>query len=219
MESVTQDARRVLSRIDAASGRAGRRLVVGIAGPPGSGKSTLAAQVVALLNAGQPHRAVLVPMDGFHLDNSELDRLGLRAVKGAPQTFDAAGFVTLLNRARVAGTTPHYPVFDRVQDRSVPAAAVIPAQAEIIVAEGNYLLLSSGDWAGLRPLLDLCVMLRPSLATLEERLLDRWRSLGLDEQAIQARTYGNDLPNARLVLRDSLQADLYLAEDGGDTAH
>jgi pantothenate kinase len=211
--SVTADAQRVLARFDTMQARAGLRHVLGIAGPPGSGKSTLAAEVVAALNARRPGCAALVPMDGYHLENADLDRLGLRAVKGAPQTFDAAGLLALVARAREAGRAIRYPVFDRAQDRALPDAGAIDAGVEVVVVEGNYLLLPMDVWAGLRALFDLSVMLRPSLATLEARLVARWTGLGLPEQEIRARVFGNDLPNAQLVLEHSLGADLYLPEE------
>lgn len=218
MDSLTADARLVVSRFDGVPARSGLRRVLAIAGPPGSGKSTLAARVTELLNERHPASAALVPMDGFHLDNAELDRLGMRALKGAPQTFDAAGFVALLGQARKAGTVVHYPVFDRVQDRALPDAGVIGAEVETLVVEGNYLLLPEGDWAGIRVLVDLSVLLRPSLDVLEERLLSRWTGLGLSAQEARARALGNDLPNARRVLKDSAAADVYLPSDNGPQA-
>lgn len=210
MDSLTADARLVVSRFDSVPARSGLRRVLAIAGPPGSGKSTLAARVTEILNERHPASAALVPMDGFHLDNAQLDRLGMRAIKGAPQTFDAAGFVALLERARQVGHDIRYPVFDRVQDRALPEAGVIGATVEILVVEGNYLLLPDGAWADLRDLFDLSVMLRPSLQTLEMRLLQRWTGLGLSPDEARARALGNDLPNARLVLGASAEADLYL---------
>lgn len=212
VDSLTEDARLVLDRLDGIAAHSGLRRVLGIAGPPGSGKSTLAAHVTEILNARAPGSAALVPMDGFHLDNADLDRLGLRAIKGAPQTFDAAGFAALLAQARQAGQTIRYPVFDRAQDRALPDAGVIGPSVETLVVEGNYLLLPDGAWAGLRDLFDLSVMLRPALETLEARLLQRWTDLGLSRDAARARALGNDLPNARLVLSQSARADISIPQ-------
>ncbi len=212
MDSLTQDARLVLAQLDAVPDRAGFRLVLGIAGPPGSGKSTLAAHVTEMLNMRRPDSAVLLPMDGFHLDNVDLDRLGLRAIKGAPQTFDAAGFVALLSQARQAGQVIRYPVFDRNQDRALPDAGEIGETVDTLVVEGNYLLLPEGAWARIPALLDLSVMLRPSIKTLEARLLARWTGLGLSREEAEKRALGNDLPNAQRVLTDSTTADLTLPQ-------
>jgi pantothenate kinase len=191
----------------------GARTVVGIAGPPGSGKSTLAAGVVDRLNAGAEGtgQAALVPMDGFHLDNAELDARGLRSVKGAPQTFDAAGFVDLVRRLREMGGDVRFPLFDRAEDRTVPKAGLIRAGTPVAVVEGNYLLLADGAWADLAPLFDVTVMIAPPMEVLEARLFDRWIGYGLPPEEARRRAHGNDLVNARRVLAESRPADLVLS--------
>lgn len=129
----------------------GQRRILGIAGAPGVGKSTLAA---ALIEALDPH-AVLVPMDGFHLANAELTRLGRRDRKGAPDTFDAAGYVALLRRLRAAGPDPVYaPAYDRHLSAGVVGAIRVEPDVPLVVTEGNYLLLDDGPWAAVRPELD-----------------------------------------------------------------
>ncbi len=139
--------------------RDGRRAILGIAGPPGSGKSTLAAHLVRELNGtGEPWVAH-VPMDGFHLADAELDRLGRRDRKGAPDTFDAAGYAALLERLReerteTDGDIVYAPGFERVLEQPVAGALPVPPAARLVVTEGNYLLLDSGAWARVRPRLD-----------------------------------------------------------------
>jgi pantothenate kinase len=189
------------------------RLLVGIAGPPGSGKSTLAREVVGRLATSEriPPLAALVPMDGFHLDNAELDARGLRAVKGAPETFDVKGFVDLVRRLRDAPNDIRYPLFDRGEDRTLPDAGLFRAGTPIGVVEGNYLLLSEGDWRALAPLFDLTVMIAPPTEVLEERLIRRWLDHGLDGDAAKRRARGNDMTNARRVLECSEAADLVLS--------
>ncbi|WP_369932592.1 uridine kinase [Rhodovulum sp. 12E13] len=205
--------RAVLDAIERAPGR-GQRLLVGIAGPPGSGKSTLAAAVVERLNAGPPPAATaaLVPMDGFHLDNAELDARGLRAVKGAPETFDAVGFVALVRHLREPGRDLRYPLFDRAADRTLPDAGRLHAGTEVVVVEGNYLLLADGDWADLAPLFDVTVMIAPPMDVLEARLVARWLGHGLPPDEARRRARGNDLVNARRVLDGSRNADLVLSD-------
>ncbi|EPX75407.1 hypothetical protein [Salipiger mucosus] len=188
----------------------GRRLVLGIAGPPASGKSTLAAAVADHLNAEGDGVAEVVPMDGFHLDNDRLDALGLRAVKGAPQTFDAKGFADLVAKLGQIDTALRYPLFDRARDCTLPDAGHLSAGTQIAVVEGNYLLLQQGDWAALRPLFDLTVLVAPPLAVLEARLIERWLHHGLPREAAEARARGNDLVNARTVLEASAPADITL---------
>jgi pantothenate kinase len=188
---------------------AGRRIVA-LAGAPGSGKSTLAAAVVDRLNARQPGLAALVPMDGYHLDNAILDARGWRAVKGAPQTFDADGLACDLVRLRAAEGPVMVPVFDRAMDLARAAAREVPATAQVVLVEGNWLLLDSPPWAGLAPLFDLTALLRVPEPVLERRLIDRWLAHGLDAAAARARALGNDLPNARRVAAGSRPADVVL---------
>lgn len=180
------------------------RHVVAIVGAPGSGKSTLAARLVA----GLPD-AVLVPMDGFHLDNRLLDQDGLRARKGAPETFDAEGFVTLIRRLKAGGDVVH-PVFDRDLDLAIAGAGRVSAAARIVVVEGNYLLLDRAPWAALAGLWDLSVMLDVPLDELRRRLVQRWRGLGRSPAEVLAHLE-NDLANAEVVAGQSLPADLRLA--------
>ncbi|MAM60098.1 MAG: uridine kinase [Maritimibacter sp.] len=191
---------------------AGRRRVLAIAGPPGSGKSTLASHIVEKLNGAGRYAAAVLPMDGFHLDNAALDARALREIKGAPETFDAEGFVALVRRIRQGGTDIRYPLFDRAQDRTRPGAGCVTADTPLIVVEGNYLLLRHGAWADLRALFDVTVMLAPPLAELEARLVSRWLDHGLSRDQAETRARGNDLTNARTVINESAEADLILGE-------
>ena len=175
--------------------------MVALAGPPGAGKSTLADVLV------RERDALVVPMDGFHLDNRILDARGLRARKGAPETFDAAGFLALLRRVR-GGEDVVAPVFDRARDLAVAGASHVPARAKLVVVEGNYLLLDRPVWREMAALFDLTVLLSPPMAVLEERLVRRWLDHGLAPGDARARAMGNDIPNARTVLRESAGAHL-----------
>jgi fructokinase len=186
------------------------RLRVAVAGPPGAGKSTLAAALVDRLNRDGPV-AALVPMDGFHLDNAILDARGLRARKGAPETFDALGVLRMVERlARDPEVV--IPGFDRARDIAIAGAAVVGPEARIAVVEGNYLLLDEAPWRDLRPLWDLSVLLSPPVDVLRARLIDRWLAHGLDPAAAEARAMGNDIPNALRVIEGSFGADLVLRD-------
>lgn len=191
----------------------GQRLLVAIAGPPGSGKSTLAESVVSALNSNQGAHAALLPMDGFHLDTEVLEARGLVARRGAPETFDANGFVKLVAQVRSAKGDIHYPVYDRSQERAIPNSATLSADTEIVVIEGNYLLLDEPDWKALHPLFDARVFISCPLETLERRLMTRWLGFGYNPKESAAKVKGNDLKNAKLVIERSIQADLVLRED------
>lgn len=178
----------------------GRR-VIAVVGAPGSGKSTLAAQLVTELE-----NAALVPMDGFHLDDRLLQEDGLLPLKGAPETFDAAGCVALIARLRAGGEVVH-PVFDRSRELAIAGAGRVAAGTRLVVVEGNYLLLDRAPWREMAGLWDLTVMLDVPMEELRRRLTARWQALGKDPARIKAHLQ-NDLANAETVSRQSLPADL-----------
>ncbi len=186
------------------------RLLVAIVGAPGAGKSRLAAELAQALNSRSPGAAAILPMDGFHRDNGWLDAQGLRAVKGAPETFDVAALRACLERVKQAGDDCTVPVFDRAADAVVPAGATIAATARFILVEGNYLLLTRAPWRALYPLFDLSIRLAVPEAELRRRLMARWA--GLPAAEARRRTEENDLPNGRLIRAEGRAADLVVAD-------
>ena len=156
---------------------------------------------------------MLVPMDGFHMDNDRLDRAGLRAVKGAPETFDVEAFIATLRALRPGSSTGHFPEFDRARDCTVPDAGQVTPDVDTLVIEGNYLLLTQAPWDRVAPLLDATVALTPPLPVLEHRLVARWLSYGLSQELAAQKTLQNDLPNARRVLQSSARATMTLSQD------
>jgi pantothenate kinase len=182
-----------------------RRAIVGITGPPGAGKSTLARAVVESF-AG----AVNVPMDGFHLSNQELDRLGLADRKGAPATFDAAGFVHLLRRIRDGDGLVYAPAYSRVLHESIGGVIPVAPETPLVVAEGNYLLLPEEPWAGARPLFDLVIYLDAEASVRRDGLLRRQEARGLDPAAAREWVLRSDEANARLVESTRRFADVVL---------
>jgi len=181
-----------------------KRMIVAVAGPPGAGKSTVARALVERLD-----HAVVLPMDGFHLDNQTLQTRGLLARKGAPETFDTHGFHRLLKDVRDGGGVT-VPTFDRKMDRVVPAGDKIADTDRIVIVEGNYLLLKDERWQELHPFWDFTIMIDVNPAELERRLIQRWVEHGLSHAAAVKRAQENDLRNAQLVQTQSVAADLVL---------
>ncbi|WP_053686151.1 MULTISPECIES: nucleoside/nucleotide kinase family protein [unclassified Streptomyces] len=190
----------------AALARRGGRRILGVAGPPGAGKSTLAARLAEALG---PRTAVVVPMDGFHLAQAELDRLGRADRKGAPDTFDAAGYVSLLLRLRASdGATVYAPAFDRSVEEPIAGSIPVPPDVPLVITEGNYLLHDAGEWAGVRPLLDEIWYCAPDEDTRVRRLVERHVRHGREPADARAWVARSDEANARLIARGRHRADL-----------
>lgn len=186
----------------------GRHLVA-VAGPPASGKSTLAEAAADQLNAGQPGRAAVVPMDGFHYDDRVLDARGHRSRKGAPHTFDVDGLAHLLGRLRRNDAAEvAIPLFDRTIETSRAGAAIIDQSVDILLVEGNYLLLRTSPWDQLHRFFDLTVIVDVPEDELRRRLEARWQGFGYDPQAAALKLAENDLPNGQTVIRDSIAPDM-----------
>ncbi len=184
-------------------------LLVGLAGEPGAGKSTAAARLVDLLPAAR-----VLPMDGFHLPQAELVRLGRRERMGAPDTFDVNGFVALLERLRDlhhSGAPVLAPGFDRRVEEPVAGQLALTPDLQCIVVEGNYLLLGQGGWQRVAPLLDLTVGVVLDEATRLERLIARHIAFGKTPEAARAWALGPDQANAEIIALTLARADLLLA--------
>ncbi|MDI6105518.1 nucleoside/nucleotide kinase family protein [Actinoplanes sp. NEAU-A12] len=192
----------------------GRRAVLGIAGPPAAGKTTLAAELVGALAADPPpgHGAdwvAHVPMDGFHLADVELERLGLRDRKGAPDTFDAYGYAALLRRLHSDHDEMIYaPGFERELEQPIAGAIGVPRSARLIITEGNYLLLDEPRWRPVRELLTEVWYADLENGERLRRLIERHQRFGKDRDAAVAWATGTDERNAELIVAARDHADL-----------
>ncbi len=187
----------------------GRRTILGLTGAPGAGKSTAAHRIVEALG---PAKAVLVPMDGFHLADVVLERLGRRDRKGAHDTFDDAGYAALVARLHAAtpGEVVYAPDFRREIEEPIGSAIPVPADVPLVVTEGNYLLLDHGAWPRARALLDEVWFLAPPEDVRQERLVRRHEAYGRSPAAARAWALGTDQRNADLVASTAERADLVL---------
>lgn len=205
----------LIARVQRLAARSGRS-IIGITGAPGSGKSTLAAELVAALTT----TAVAVPMDGFHLANAELDRLGRRDRKGAPDTFDAAGYVALLRRVRDGRSeTVYAPAFDRALEEPVAGSIAIAPEIPLVVTEGNYLLLAEDPWPQARSVLDEVWYVEVDEPVRLERLIARHVQHGKSPAAARAWALGPDARNAKRIAETRAHADLIVSGVGSRAGH
>lgn len=187
-----------------------KRQFLAIAGAPGSGKSTTADMLQARLDEIHPNAVEILPMDGFHFDDAVLNARGRRPWKGAPDTFDVGGLVSVIQRLRANEDAVAVPVFDRALEISRGSARLIGQETKLIIVEGNYLLLDRAPWTQLATLFDVTVMVDVPPEVLAERLRARWVSYDLSDAQIREKLQSNDLPNGATVRNESRSADFIL---------
>ena len=193
------------TQIDELLSTSSGRVIVGIVGPPATGKSTFAARLCERLGAA------LLPMDGFHLSNRQLSRLGRRDRKGAPDTFDVDGYVATLHRVVAGGHDVYVPEFDRALDESVAAALVIPAESRLVITEGNYLAVADGAWGSVRGAIDRLYYLESAAPTRRDRLVARHVEGGRSVHDAERWVDLVDEPNAALIAGTEIDCDATLS--------
>jgi len=201
----------LVQRVEAlAAARAHERVLIGIAGAPGAGKSTLAQALVDRLAGGCPwpgSRVAHVPMDGFHLADVELERLGLRDRKGAPDTFDPRGYAALLARIR-AGEDVWAPAFERTLEQPVAQSLPVVTATRVVISEGNYLLLPDAPWPEVRAQFDEVWFCRVPEQLRLSRLVARHVQFGKSPEHARDWVIRSDERNAALVAATEQHADL-----------
>jgi pantothenate kinase len=185
------------------------RAILGITGCPGAGKSKLVDLLLERIGAVRGDDWVAhVPMDGFHLADAQLDRIGARGRKGAPDTFDAAGYAHLLERVKREVDDPVYvPGFDRTLEQPLAAALVVLPSARLVVTEGNYLLLDDPDWARARRAMDAVWFVAIDESERIARLVARHIEFGKTPDEARAWVATTDQRNAELVAGTIGKAD------------
>ena len=181
------------------------RVLLGMAGPPGAGKSTLAAVLAGLLDVP----TALVPLDGYHLADVELQRQGLLGHKGAPETFDGWGYAALLDRLRGRPAHPVYaPGFERDLEQPLAGAIAVQPEVQVVLTEGNYLLLDRPEWRAAREQLDACWYVDVDPGVRRSRLVRRHVQFGKESAAAERWVAEVDEVNAALVTESLVRADL-----------
>lgn len=183
----------------------GTRTILGITGAPGSGKSTISAWIREQFTPGT---AVVIPMDGFHLGNAIIEGTPLRRRKGAMDTFDAGGYLSLLRRlVRRDEAVVYAPEFRRTLDEPVAASIAVHAEVPLVITEGNYLLAEQEPWKEVRAQLDEVWFVDTPHELRMSRLVARHVSFGMDQAAAEAWASGPDEANALLIQATRPAAD------------
>ena len=186
-------------------GRTQPRFVLGITGPPGAGKSTFASWLASELGP----TGIVLPMDGFHFRNAELDARGLRDRKGAPDTYDVPGFLQILRAIRSGGPVTASAYSRITHEPEADAITILPSHGVIIV-EGNYLLVKEPPWADVKAELDEVWYLDVSTETAAKRVRARHMSVGRSLAEAEMKVKAVDLPNGEIVRMTRDRADRWL---------
>ena len=173
------------------------RTLIGIVGKPGAGKSTVVEEIAKRFD---PNSVSIIPMDGFHLSNEELIKLGRRDRKGAPDTFDVEAFNSLIKKVNLNGNVNNeFPIFHREIEASIENEGIVPKESRVVVIEGNYLFSSDHNWDGIFQMLDHTWFIEIDDEVRIERLIARHIRYGKTPKEAEAWSRGSDETNARFI--------------------
>lgn len=190
---------------------ASENFLLGVVGKPGVGKSTFTQNMLDVLKSD---RVVVVPMDGFHLSNEELVKVGKRERKGAPDTFDVQAFLELLKLLRKRnGKEVIFPTFERESETSIPGGGRILPSATLVVVEGNYLLHPDDGWGEVKSYFDETWYLELNETVRKSRLINRHIFFGKSPIAAEAWVENSDEKNALLIAASRTLADVAVVVD------
>ncbi len=205
MGQTPADLMQFVTHIRARLHSSGTRQILGITGAPGTGKSTFARSLADALGI---KRSVVVPMDGFHLANEIIKGTPLRDRKGAIDTFDVGGYVSLLQRLRARDEpTVYAPSYRRGLEEPIAAAIAVPHAIDLVITEGNYLLSTAPGWDRIRSLVDEIWFIDTARELRVERLIERHVAFGMTREAATAWATGPDEANAHYIESTRYRAD------------
>lgn len=181
------------------------RTMIGIVGKPGAGKSTVVTEIQKQFSTED---VAIIPMDGYHLSNEELIRLGRRERKGAPDTFDVEGFISLITRVRNEIDKNHtFHIFHREIEASKADEGIVLRNTKVIVIEGNYLFSEEHNWSEVFPLLDQSWFIEIDDEIRMQRLITRHIKYGKTPQEAEDWSRGSDEANAKFIAKTASRAE------------
>ncbi|MBQ8815395.1 MAG: nucleoside/nucleotide kinase family protein [Lachnospiraceae bacterium] len=223
-ESVQEIFVPLLRHLTSLQKKLNRRIVVMLAAPPAAGKSTLVSFLQYLSETTPGITPITaIGMDGFHRYQDYLlthttvrngEEILMVKVKGAPETFDLEGLTERIKKLQADEVCP-WPEYSRTLHNPVEGA--VQVQGDIVLIEGNYLLLDMPGWRELKIYADYTICIQAEVEDLRDRLINRKQREGVTHKDAVSFVDNSDLPNARLCIERTMEADLVLRLEKDDS--